>query len=48
MNLSDDLRRVYEEGRGARPSDETEVMDRAATELFDSGRAEGATNVAPA
>ena len=45
INLRDDLQRIYEEGRAKRPDDETEVMDRAAKELFDTGQAERATNV---
>jgi peroxiredoxin len=45
MNLRDDLQRIYEEGRAQRPAAETEVMDRAAQELFDAGQAERATNV---
>lgn len=45
MNLRNDLQRIYEEGRAKRPADETEAMDRAATELFDSGQAERAMSV---
>jgi peroxiredoxin len=45
MNLRGDLQRIYEEDRAKRPANETEVMDRAAKELFDTGQAERATNV---
>ena len=45
MNLRDDLQRIHEEGRAKRPANETEVMDRAAKELFDTGQAGRATNV---
>lgn len=45
MNLRDDLQRIYEEGRAKRPANETEVMDRAAQQLFNTGQAERATNV---
>lgn len=45
MNLRDHLQRIYEEGRAKRPADETDVMDRAAKELFDTGQTDRATNV---
>jgi peroxiredoxin len=45
MNLKDGHQHIYEEGRGKRPADETEVMDRAAKALVDTGQAERATNI---
>lgn len=44
MNLRADLKRIYDEGRAKRTSDEADVMDRAAKELFDTGLEERATN----
>lgn len=45
MNLRDGLQRIYEEGRSGRPAEEIEIMDRAAEELFSSGRAGRAMTV---
>lgn len=50
MNLSDELRKIYEEANAERPADESAVMQRAANELFESGQAEraiGAGDLAP-
>ena len=45
MDLGDSLQHIYVEGLARRPAHETEVIDRAAKALFDTGQAERATNV---